>query len=196
MANVSKLRPNRRVIDPVAHAQNQAADQVRIDTGLQDWVLVQTRLQLLAQPFPLVFGQRHSGVDFHADTASTLIPQGPGRGGDRPKKIEPFVVVDYEEEIGEHLVHSAGESALDHSLLVMPANGPTGEERLQLWVFLENVINEAFEFLHNCVHLTALVGGVQERSRVDAGDTLCANIGGRWIGAPFFVIGLCHVAKP
>src|SRR5438105_4467201 len=65
-ADVGQLRTHRLVVDPVADADDQAPQQIRIDPSLEDRLLVELLPQLLAQPFAQIVGQRHRAGDLDA----------------------------------------------------------------------------------------------------------------------------------
>src|SRR5207302_8859563 len=59
VADVVELGPHRGVVHHVADADDQAAEQLGIDGGLQDGVHVEVVPQPFLQPLPLVVGQGH-----------------------------------------------------------------------------------------------------------------------------------------
>ena len=56
------------------------------------------------------------------------------------------------------------------SRLLFAADDGAGEEERESGIASEDVVDQVFELLQHFVRLLALVGGVEQRLRVDAGD--------------------------
>src|SRR5262249_51673097 len=75
-ASLNQLVPNRLqpaaygpIVQPVADADHQAAQQIGIDAGFQHGFAVVQRTQLVPQAVLLVFRQRHGRLNEHAHPA-------------------------------------------------------------------------------------------------------------------------------
>ena len=89
----------------------------------------------------------------------------PGRQHDRPKQIEPVVLVEHEQEVQEHVAGPAAEGLLDHLGLAVAADGAglrrkTSKSRLRG----EDVVDQRVELLEDFVGLLGLLGGVSRAS--------------------------------
>src|SRR5438445_9528791 len=85
---------NGRIVDPVAHADHHAAEQIGIEPGLKQRLLVIALTQLSEQALALVLGKWHGGLDLHAQAASPIVAQLPVGGEDWPDQVESLVVVE------------------------------------------------------------------------------------------------------
>src|SRR5579884_1840031 len=74
VADLLELRANRGVVNPIAHADHEAANQVRLDSTFEDRLLTQAGAQLLDQLLALIGGQGDRALHFHANAAGALIP--------------------------------------------------------------------------------------------------------------------------
>src|SRR5438874_10802700 len=74
-ANGLQPRPHRGVVEPVADANDDAAQEGRLDLGRQHRLLVVLGLQLLPQPLALVVRQRRGASHHHAHQAGPLVVQ-------------------------------------------------------------------------------------------------------------------------
>ena len=80
----------------------------------------------------------------------------------------------------------------------MPAQGRTGEQRFQLRLRLEDVVQQRIEFFQDDVGLPLGIGGSQQRFGVDAGDAQCADVGGEGqirLDVSLMMQPLCSSAK-
>src|SRR5262249_19237561 len=123
VANGFQPLPDRRIIDPIAHADDHAAQEIGIEPGFEQWLLVKTLPELVQQALALIVGQRHDRADLHSHPPGTLIPQIAVGGEDRPNQIQPLVIVQDQQEIHEQLAGPAPEERLNHSRLVTAADG-------------------------------------------------------------------------
>src|SRR5439155_16393460 len=114
------------IVDPIAHAHHHAAEQIGIEPGVEQRLLVIALAQLSEQVFALVLRQRHGGADLHAHSSSPLVPQLPVGGEDWPDQMEPLVVVEHQKKVDEKLARPAAEDRLDQTGLVLSADGPAG----------------------------------------------------------------------
>ena len=82
------------IVDPIAHAHHHAAEQIGIEPGVEQRLLVIALAQLSEQALALVLGQRHGGANLHAHSSGPLVPQRPIGIEDRPNQMESLVVVE------------------------------------------------------------------------------------------------------
>src|SRR5437588_1163538 len=65
--------PHGGVVDPVADAHHEAAQQVRVHAGLQDGLAVEGLAELVPQALALLVGQRHRALHLDADASRPLV---------------------------------------------------------------------------------------------------------------------------
>src|SRR5438270_12758960 len=76
------------VVEPIADADHQPAEEVRIDLRSQERFAVQRVAELPAQALALVLGQGHGGPDLDPDAPGALVAQLAGGGQDRPQQVQ------------------------------------------------------------------------------------------------------------
>src|SRR5262249_3198315 len=131
-SEVVQARAYRGVVEPVAYFHDQAAEQLGIDPRLQDRLLLKRLAQLAHQTLSLVVSQGGSGAYLHAHPAGTLIVQLAIGRRDGAEGVEPVMLVQDIEEIAEDFGRFALEGRVQQMGFAVPADGPTGQDRLQL----------------------------------------------------------------
>src|SRR5947209_2154056 len=73
--NLFQLFPNRLIVEPVADAHDQAAQQIRVDRDFEQRLLVQRLPHLAAELLLLIVGQRHGARHLHARPSRPFVEQ-------------------------------------------------------------------------------------------------------------------------
>src|SRR5262249_29959691 len=155
------------VVDPVADAHHQSAQQVGIDPLLQNRLDLEGLAQLADEPLALVGGQLHRRAHLDADTPGPLVAEVAVGRGDGTQEIEPFVFVEDLEEVEESRAGAALEGAGQHLGLFRAADHGGREERLQVGR-LQRLADERLELFLDGVGLAVLVGAVEPGLRAHA----------------------------
>src|SRR5947207_1451499 len=95
VADVFQLGADRAVVLPIADADAQAGDQLRLYFQIQDRFAVQRSAELLLQALLLIVGQRHRRGDLDADASGPNIVQFAQRRQNRPQQLQTLVVVEH-----------------------------------------------------------------------------------------------------
>src|SRR5947209_8907838 len=138
VANILQLGLDGFVIEPIADAYDQAAEQIRVCLRFQQRFLVQGRAQLLAQAFLLIVRQRHRAPDLNLDASSPLVEQFLVGGNDRVQHVQALMVVEHQEEVKKQIAGPAGEDGVQDRGLAFAVHGATGQECLKLRICLEH----------------------------------------------------------
>src|SRR4051812_26610324 len=98
-----QARPDAGVVDPVAHPHDQSAQDVRVHGFVQNRLPAADGADVADQPLAFRVGQGDGGADVYRHLAVPSFVQVMERRHDRPQHLEPFVVVEYPQEVDERL---------------------------------------------------------------------------------------------
>src|SRR5260370_3878715 len=114
-ANHIQTLSHRGIKQPVAHTNAHAAQQGCVNLGLHNRLQVKCFPNPLLQLGFLVIGQGHRRFDLYPDPLAALIVQFPVSRQDRPQQVQPFLVVEHQEEIVKQLAGPSGKHGLEDS---------------------------------------------------------------------------------
>src|SRR6516165_4068322 len=98
-AQIDKLCPHRAVEDPVADADNHAAQQVRLYLLLEDWFQSEGLAEVVLKALLLVLRQGHSTLHQDAEMPPPQVRQVPDFLVDDAKEHQPVVVIEHQQEV-------------------------------------------------------------------------------------------------
>src|SRR5258707_453590 len=131
-ADILQPALDRRIELPVANLDDHAGNQVGIDLGIKDGLLVEFGADFLAQVLGLVVRQRHGAFHLHPNAAGPFVVQIAVGGVNRAQHVEPLMRVQHQKKIDEDFAGPALKGLLQHFLLPVAANGAGGEKGFEL----------------------------------------------------------------
>src|SRR2546430_2529086 len=116
------------VIQPVPDLHDHPAQKVGIDPQFQDGLALECLPQFAAQSLLMVVVQRHCRADLDAHLSRVLFQQLTVSSDDHCQKVEPVMVIQYQDEVGHQVADAPTQGRAEGLRLAFAADGNAGEE--------------------------------------------------------------------